>query len=63
MLRMKKYVGIAKTRPDSFTPRKLPYAITATKKTAIGTSNRTSDGTADARAAVPAATDTATVRM
>ena len=29
MLTMKKYVGTAKSRPDSRTPRRLPYAISS----------------------------------
>ena len=63
MLRMKKYVGTANRRPDSRTPRRFPYAITTTKKMAISSAYGESTDAADTSAAVPAATDTATVRM
>ena len=33
------YVGTAKTRPDSFTPRRFIHAITQMSATAIGTRN------------------------
>ena len=58
MLKMKKYVGTAKMRPDSRTPRRLPNAMRTTNATEIGTTNGVSTGNADASAAVPAATDT-----
>ena len=61
MLTMKKYVGTAKTRPDSRTPRRLPNAMRMTNETEIGTTYGVSIGKADATAAVPAATDTDTV--
>ena len=37
ILRMKKYVGTAKTRPDSRTPRRFPKAMMITNATEIGT--------------------------
>ena len=62
-MKMKKYVGIAKMKPDSFTPRRLPAAMMAMNASEIGTDHELSEGTSETRAAVPAATDTATVRM
>ena len=59
---MKKYVGRANIRPDSRTPRRLPKAINAMKKTEIGTAYEVRPDAAEVSAAVPAATDTATVR-
>ena len=35
MFAMKKYVGVAKSFPDSFTPRRFPYAMRITKTTEI----------------------------
>ena len=61
MLRMKKYVGMEKTRPDSRTPRRLPNAMRMTNEIEIGTTKGVSIGNADATAAVPAATETDTV--
>src|SRR4051794_28821826 len=61
MLPMKKYVGTAKSLPDSFTPRRLPIAMFTTKNTEIGRIHGLNAGNADASAAVPAATDTETV--
>ena len=37
MLTMKKYVGTAKMRPDSRTPRRLPKAMRAMNPSEIGT--------------------------
>ena len=61
MVEMKKYVGNEKMRPDSFTPRRLPKAMSTMKATEMGTAYGVSAETAEVRAAVPAATDTATV--
>ncbi len=61
MLTMKKYVGTAKIRPDSRTPRRLPYAMITTNAIEIGSTYGSSTENADASAAVPAATDTDTV--
>ena len=61
MFAMKKYVGTAKTLPDSFTPRRFPYAIAITKTIEIGSTYGVKMLKADASAAVPAATDTETV--
>ena len=58
---MKKYVGTAKMRPDSRTPRRLPTVSTATNASAISMRYGTHSGKADVRAATPAATLTATV--
>src|SRR5262245_21012509 len=57
----KKYVGTAKIRPDSRTPRMLASAITATHATPSATLCEVSSGNADVTAATPAATDTDTV--
>ncbi len=54
---------MAKTFPDSLTPRRLPNAMMAMNPMEIGTTQDWRAGMADAMAAVPAATDTATVRM
>ena len=62
MFPMKKYVGTAKRRPDSLTPRRFPYAMIKTNPIAIGSLNESNAGIAEASASVPAATDTATVR-
>jgi hypothetical protein len=48
-------------RPDSFTPRRFPTAISTMNPTDIGTVYGASPEKADTRAAVPAATDTDTV--
>ena len=61
MLKMKKYVGTAKMRPDSRTPRRFPNEIRQMNATEIRTVNGFSAGNADTSAAVPAATETATV--
>ena len=61
MLAMKKYVGMAKTRPASRSPRRLPQAIRTTNATDMGTVARPRLGTADTMASLPAATETATV--
>ena len=58
---MNAYVGTENTAPDSLTPLRLPIARTATKNSAIGTVQTRRLGNADVIAAVPAATDTATV--
>jgi hypothetical protein len=63
MLAMKKYVGSAKSFPDSFTPRRLPNAIRTTNTIEITRIHGVKTLNADASAAVPAATDTETVRM
>ncbi len=55
------YVGPAKSRPDSFTPRRLPTVMRPTKKMHIGTRMSWVDGNAEVMAATPAETDTATV--
>ena len=60
-MNMKKNVGTANTRPDSFTPRRLPNAMIAMNASEIGTTQSVKTGNAEARAALPAETDTATV--
>jgi hypothetical protein len=60
---MKKYVGAAKMRPDSRMPRRFPSMINSTKARHSSTRTKRSSGTAEVRAATPAATLTATVRM
>ena len=52
---MKKYVGMAKARPDSFTPLRFPPAMMAMKPTAMKILYGVSAGTAETSAAVPAA--------
>ena len=54
---------MAKIRPDSRRPRRLPQANTTTKPTAITTCHGSRAWKAEVRAAVPAETLTATVRM
>ncbi len=54
---------MAKTRPASRSPRRLPHAIRTTNATDIGTVARPRLGTADTMASVPAATETATVMV
>ena len=61
MFKMKKYVGTAKSFPDSFTPRRLPHAMMTTNAIEIGRIHGVNTLNADASAAVPAATDTDTV--
>ena len=58
----KRYVGAAKIRPDSLTPRRLPIAISAMKNRHIGTRSSCNAGTAAMIADTPAETETATVR-
>ena len=60
-LAMKTYVGTAKMRPDSRTPRMLARAMAATHTIPIATLCVDHSGTAEVIAATPAATDTATV--
>jgi hypothetical protein len=54
---------MAKIRPDSRRPRRLPQASRTTNPTAITTRHGSSTWKAEVRAAVPAETLTATVRM
>ena len=63
MIAMKKYVGMENTSPDSRTPLRFPNAMTAMNPSEISTAYGAAPGIADANAAVPAATDTETVRM
>jgi hypothetical protein len=63
MLAMKKKVGAAKMRPDSRTPRRLPKAMSTMKNSESGTRYGARLVTVEVSAALPAATDTATVRM
>ena len=58
MLTMKKYVGTAKSFPDSRTPRRLPHAMMTTNAIEIQRIHGSNTENADASAAVPAATDT-----
>ena len=58
---MKTYVGTAKIRPDSRTPRMFAIAIPATHSTPRAILWVASSGMAEVIAATPAATDTATV--
>ena len=58
---MKKYVGTAKMRPDSRTPRMLAKAMAAIQATPSTILWSWSAGTAEVTAATPAATDTDTV--
>jgi hypothetical protein len=62
MVAMKKYVGVAKMRPDSRIPRRLPRVSNATNTRAISTRIVCHWGNADVIAATPAAMLTATVR-
>ena len=59
----KKYVGAANNLPDSLVPRRLPTAMRITKPMAIQCFPGARAGAAEASASLPAATDTATVRM
>jgi hypothetical protein len=63
MLAMKKNVGAAKMRPDSRTPRRLPKVMRAMNPSEIGTRHGARAVTEELSAALPAATDTATVSM
>ena len=55
------YVGPAKRRPDSFTPRRLATVMRTMKKMQISTRYGCSVAKADVMAATPPATLTATV--
>ena len=59
----KKYVGIAKAVPDSFTPRKLINMIRKTAATASQTRYGSRYGKADMICATPEEMETATVKM
>ena len=59
---MKMYVGSAKTRDASRTPRRFTMTMTITKPTASSTRPPLSAGTAEMMLSTPDATDTATVR-
>src|SRR3989442_2629218 len=61
MLMMKKYVGAAKSRADSRTPRRLPTMRITTNASAISIRLRCRAGQADVIAATPAAMLTDTV--
>ena len=52
MLRMKKYVGTMKSVDDSRKPRRLATAISRTAKTAMGTRQPSTSGTAEVTAAI-----------
>ena len=56
-----RYVGTANDRPASLSPRRFRYAMTSTTPTDISSRYGWSAGTAEATAALPAATCTATV--
>ena len=56
-------MGTAKTRPDSFTPRRLPYITMAMNPREMGTRRGLSASKEEMSAAVPADTETDTVRM
>ena len=58
---MNRYVGAAKSLPDSRMPRRLASAIATTAATQSPGRYGKSVGTAEVRAATPAATLTATV--
>ncbi len=58
---MNEYVGTAKVRPDSLTPRKFATISKTTKPTESATACRCSDGKALVMATTPETTDTATV--
>ena len=60
---IKKYVGTAKTRPDSFTPRRLTMVMNAIIASAISTRQGSNPGNAEVIWATPEATLTETVRM
>jgi hypothetical protein len=62
-LAMSAYVGRAKERPDSFTPRRFTTVSSTTMARLISTTHGPSPGNADARFATPDAMETATVRM
>ena len=61
MIARKKYVGTAKRRPDSRTARRLPTAMTRMHSSDSSTDHGPNAETAEASAAMPAATDTETV--
>ena len=63
MAMTKPYVGTAKTRPDSFTPRRFIQAMIQISTTAMATRYGYAPGNAEYIAATPAETLTATVRM
>ena len=54
---------MAKTRPDSFAPRRLMNDTSTTSTTATPTRNGKTAGKADASCATAEETETATVRM
>ena len=56
------YVGIAKSTPDSRTPRRLTTVSSTTNASDSPTLCGSSEGAADVSASTPAVTDTATVR-
>ncbi len=58
---MKPYVGTAKRRPDSRTPRRFASVRRATQASESGRRYGPSEGTAEVIAKTPAATETATV--
>ena len=63
IIKMKKYVGTAKSFPDSRTPRRFPIVIRTMKATEMRIRYGNNDCCNDVSACVPAATDTETVRM
>ena len=58
---MNRYVGTAKVRPDSRTPRRFIAVSSTTNPMLIATRCGLSAGTAEMMLSTPAATDTATV--
>lgn len=58
---MNRYVGAAKARPDSRTPRRFIAVSRPTKTSAISTRYSASSGIAEMMLSTPEATDTATV--
>jgi hypothetical protein len=60
--RTKPYVGTAKNRPDSFTPRRFIAVRKATSSSASATRCSASPVKAEMMLSTPAETDTATVR-
>ena len=56
-------MGVAKIRPDSRTPRRLPKVRITMNPSEIGTRHVWSPSKTEVSAAVPAATETETVRM
>ncbi len=63
IVRMNRYVGAANSAPAWRTPRRFPASSTTITATPITTFSEASDGIAEVIASIPAATDTATVRM